>query len=87
MRDAPTVFAVLSFGANIVLALVVYSFKATIRVAILEAIAAIKDTITTDYARKEDLDAVEDRLREQIGLRDEIRAGFGRMGVNIRDKT
>jgi len=71
---------IVSIVANVVLALFVYSFKQTIRVAILEAVANIAEK----YQTKADADAMESRLREQIGLRNEIRAGFARFGVQTR---
>jgi hypothetical protein len=84
--DAPTIFAALSFGANIVLGLVVYSLKQTIRVAILEAVGGIKDMLTSDYATKDDLTSAETRLEKQIGLRAEIREGFARLEIKRRQE-
>jgi hypothetical protein len=78
--DASNVIAVLSVVANLVLALIVYSFKATIRVAILEAVAVI----TKEYATKAELEAAEERLKEQISLRNEIRAIPARLHIAAR---
>lgn len=79
--NVTVILASLSFAANVVLALIVYSFKATIKVAILEAVA----NITRDYATKEDVREVEARLREQIGLRDEFRDGLSRFRTRSGD--
>ena len=71
------VFSALSFIASMVIAVVVYSLKTTIRVAILEAASAAAEK----YATKDDLKSAEARLHEQIALRREIRTGFSRLGV------
>jgi hypothetical protein len=67
--DTQTLLAGLSILGNLVLALVVYSLKTTIRVAVLEAVGEIQKF----YATKQELKEAEYRLNENIGIRDELR--------------
>jgi hypothetical protein len=78
--DSGLIALTVSIGANGVIALVVFSLKSSLRVAILEAVGKIAEV----HATKRELEAAEDRLREQIALRREIRDGFAGLGVFSR---
>lgn len=80
MNNLPTI---LSICANVALALIVYSLKTTIRNAILE----LQVKLTQEFATKVELIATEDRLKEQIGLRDEIRAIPGMLSARGNDDS
>jgi hypothetical protein len=73
---------VASIAGNGILALAVFSLRQTIKVSILEAVAKISET----FATKEELTATELRLKEQIGIRQEIRQGFSILGVDLDDR-
>lgn len=71
------VINVISILVSLGVGVAVYSLKTTIRVAILEAGEKAADK----YATKDELTATEERLNRDIGIRNEIRTGFERMGV------
>jgi hypothetical protein len=70
--ESPIVLIFVSLGGNVVLGLLVYSLRTTIRGAVSEALLSI----AKEYATKNELAATEHRLNQQIGLSKEVRSGF-----------
>jgi hypothetical protein len=67
---------ILSLAANLLLALLLYSLRSTIRIAILE----LKDELTARYASKEDLTRVE----QKVDLSKQMKDGFNEVMHMIR---
>ncbi len=74
---------ILSLAANALMALLLYSLRSTIRVAILE----LKNELTGMYATKADLEATEKRLDVKIDVVDRMENGFSKVLAQLRRRT
>ena len=79
---APYWLLIASIAGNAILALAVYSLRQTIKVESLSLFREIAEL----FATKTELREVETRFEKQIALRDEVRQGFSRLGIELDER-
>lgn len=76
----PDLWPILSFAANIVMALALYSLRTTIKLAVSE----LKIEFAKEYATQKDVESAEARLDDKIALKKTIENGFTDIRSHIR---